>query len=242
MTSNIPPSNRKSLCKNSDGVKASNPATSTDESDTGDRDKTDAKRMVHDSDRGVPQAMSTQNSNVLSKCDSSSGANDQDSREPNAAVPAKPCKYNVDRSRLPNGQWPPGVSGNPKGRKPKKASNYLDQPSELEKALEKKVKLKHGDKERAVTKRSAIREQWINQAAKGDYRARRDLIAYAEKHGIDLFAGQHKAIQKGIAEAARSSSSFILTEEMLDRLSQGALEELTRVVEELEVEKKKKMH
>jgi len=81
----------------------------------------------------------------------------------------------------------------------------------------------------------------INQAIKGDHRARRDLIACADKRGIDLFAGQHKAIREAIAAAARSPSDLTLSEEVLDRLSPGTLDELIRVANELEAEKKKKI-
>jgi hypothetical protein len=152
-------------------------------------------------------------------------------------------EYKVGRDRLPNrAWWPPGVSGNPQGRKPKNPSNDLDGPTEFEQALDKKVKVKDGGKERTLTKRSTILEQLINQALKGDLPALRLLIAYADKHGFDLFAGQHKAIQEGVAEAARSSSALILSEEVLERLSERTLDEIYKVVNKLETEKKSKLH
>jgi hypothetical protein len=205
------------------------------------QEKTNDERLVDVSDRGVSQALPTQNANALNECDLTCGAKDEGSDRPNVPAPAKSSKDKVDRGRLPNGQWPPGVSGNPKGRKPK-ISNGVDAPSALEQALDKKAKVKYGGKERTLTKRTAILEQWVNQAAKGDHRALRLLITYADKHGIDLFAGQHRAIRDGFAEAGTTSSAFTLTEEVLDRLSEGALDELTRVVTELEAEKKKKLH
>jgi hypothetical protein len=208
---------------------------------TGHHEDTDPERLVDDSDRGASQALPMQNSKTLSECDSPSGANDEGSRQPSVPAPAKSTEYNGDRDRRANGQWQRGVSGNPRGRKPKQPSNDSDHASELKRIVDKKIKVKDGGKERTITKGTAIFEQWTNQAAKGDHRARRELIAYAEKHGIDLFAGQQKAIQKGIAETARSSSA-ILTEEVLERLSNKTLEELTRVVQELEAEKKKKVH
>jgi uncharacterized protein DUF5681 len=152
-------------------------------------------------------------------------------------------EYKVGRDRLPNGKWPPGVSGNPKGRKPKNPSNDdMDDRSAIEQAIDKKVKVKHGDKKRTVTKRTLVLDQWINQAANGDHRARRDLIAYAEKHGVYLFAGQHKAIREGLAEAARAASGYTLSEDVLDRVSDETLNEIISVVNELEAEKKKKLH
>jgi len=206
------------------------------------QEKTKDERLVDVSDRGLSQALPTQNANALNECDASFGAKGEGSDQPNVPAPAKSSKDKVGRGRLPNGQWPPGVSGNPKGRKPKNLSNSVDAPSALEQALEKKVKVNYGKKEQTLTKRTAILEQWVNQAAKGDHRALRLLIAYADKHSIDLFAGQHRAIRDGFAEAGRTSSAFTLTEDVLDRLSEGALNELTRVVTELEAEKKKELH
>ena len=42
-------------------------------------------------------------------------------------------------------------------------------------------------------------EQLVAQFAKGDPRARRDLIEYANKFGVDLMAGQHQAIHEALA-------------------------------------------
>jgi len=188
---------------------------------------------VVDHRRGISQALPTKDSNALSESDPRFGANDEGAH-------AQSNTDRVDRDRLPNGQWRPGISGNPKGRKPKNSPYDSDVTSALEQALDKKIKVKRGEKAGTITKRFAILEQWINQAAQGDHRARRDLIAYADKHGIDMFAGQHKTIREGVTEAG--SSTFTLTEEVLDRLSQGALTELRSVVTELEAEKKKTLH
>jgi hypothetical protein len=141
-------------------------------------------------------------------------------------------------------RFPPGRSGNPKGRKPKKPSIELDLKLALEQALNKRITLKQGETERIVTMAIAGIEQLVAQYAKGDHRARRDLIALADKLGVDLIAGQHKAIREGVAEAARASSADTLSEELLDRLSVSALDEIIRVEKELQAEKKhsKKMH
>jgi hypothetical protein len=42
-------------------------------------------------------------------------------------------------------------------------------------------------------------EQLVAQFAKGDRHARRDLIALADKLGVDLLAGQHQIIQDALA-------------------------------------------
>jgi hypothetical protein len=151
--------------------------------------------------------------------------------------------YKVGPGRPPREYWwPPGKSGNPQGRKPKKLSIKLDLKLALEQALNKKIKLKQGEKERMVTMATAGIEQLVAQYAKGDARARRDVIALADKLGLDLSAGQHKAIREGATEAARVSSALTLTEELVDRLSASTLDEIRKIAEELEAEKKKKMN
>jgi hypothetical protein len=42
-------------------------------------------------------------------------------------------------------------------------------------------------------------EQLVAQFAKGDRHARRDLIALADRLGVDLLAGQHQALQDAFA-------------------------------------------
>jgi predicted DNA-binding antitoxin AbrB/MazE fold protein len=96
-------------------------------------------------------------------------------------------------------QFKPGQSGNPKGAKRKTPSIVPDLKALLERALSKKVTLKQGEKEKIVTKAAAGIEQLVNQFAKGDRHARRDLIALADKLGVDLVAGQRKAIEEALA-------------------------------------------
>src|SRR5260221_4825420 len=207
---------------------------------TGHDETMNPERLVHP-DQAVSQAQG-QGVAALSEGSSSgpSAANSEGSRERRAAARGTCTEYRVGRNGLSNGRWPAGVSGNPKGRKPKNPSNDLEQPSALEQALDQKIKLKQGGKRRVITRRTALREQTINQAITGDHRARRELM-YAEKHGIDLFTGQHKAIQERIAAAARSSSDLALSEEVVDRLDPGTLDEIIRVMKELEAEKKKEI-
>ena len=209
-------------------------------SENTDHDETmNPERLVHP-DHAVSQAQG-QGVAALSEGSSSgpSAANSEGSRERTAAAPGNCTEYKVGRNRLSNGRWPAGVSGNPKGRKPK--NNDFDGPNELEQALDQKIKITQGGKRRVITRRTALREQMINQAIKGDHRARRDLIACADKRGIDLFAGQHKAIREAIAAAARSSSDLTLSEEVLDRLSAETLDKIIRVVNEVTAEKKKEI-
>jgi len=109
-------------------------------------------------------------------------------------------EYKVGPGRPPREyQVKPGQSGNPKGAKRKPPSIALDLKLSLERALTKTVKLKQGEKERMVSMAVACIEQLVAQFAKGDRHARRDLIALAEKLGVNLLAGQHQAIQEALA-------------------------------------------
>ncbi len=217
-------------------------ALATSSENIGHDETMNPERLVRP-DHAVSQAVG-QDVAALSECSSSgpSAANREGSRELTASAPGNCSEYKVGRNRLSNGRWPAGISGNPKGRKPKNQSNDLEQPSELERALEQKIKIKQGTRRRVITRRTALLEQCINQAITGDHRARRDLMAYAEKHDIDLFAGQHKAIQEGLAEAARSA--LTLSDAVLERLSTSAFNELNKAVQEVEAEKNnlEKMH
>ena len=118
---------------------------------------------------------------------------------PGSELDASAEEYKVGPGRPPKEfQFKPGQSGNPKGAK-RKPSVAPDLKLLLERALSAKVKLKQGEKEQIVTKAAAGIEQLVNQFAKGDRHARRDLIALADKLGVDLLAGQRKAIQETLA-------------------------------------------
>jgi uncharacterized protein DUF5681 len=109
-------------------------------------------------------------------------------------------EYKVGPGRPPKEfQFKPGQSGNPKGAKRKPPSARPDLKLLLERALSTKVKLKQGEKEQIVTKAAAGIEQLVNQFAKGDRHARHDLIALADKLGVDLLAGQRNIIQEALA-------------------------------------------
>ena len=109
-------------------------------------------------------------------------------------------EYKVGPRRPPREyQFKPGQSGNPKGAKQKPPSIALDLKLALERALNKPVKLKQGEQERMVSMAVAGIEQLVAQFVKGDRHARRDLLALADKLGVDLLAGQHHAIQEALA-------------------------------------------
>jgi hypothetical protein len=116
------------------------------------------------------------------------------------SAPESGVEYKVGPGRPPKEhQFKPGQSGNPKGAKRKPKSMAPDLKAALEQALSKPIKLKQGEKERIVSMAVAGIEQLVAQYVKGDRHARRDLIALADKLGVDLMVGQQQAIQDAIA-------------------------------------------
>ena len=115
--------------------------------------------------------------------------------------PKRPSQeYKVGPGRPPKEhQFKPGQSGNPKGAKRKPKSMAPDLKAALERALNKPIKLKQGEKERTVTMAEAGIKQLVAQYVKGDPHARRDLFALCDKLGVDLMAGQQQAIQEALA-------------------------------------------
>jgi hypothetical protein len=108
--------------------------------------------------------------------------------------------YKVGPGRPPKEyQFKPGQSGNPKGARRKPRSLVPDLKALLERALNRRVTLRQGEHERIITKAEAGIEQLVNQFAKGDSHARRDLIALAGKLGVDLMAGHTEAIEQVLA-------------------------------------------
>lgn len=109
-------------------------------------------------------------------------------------------EYTVGPGRPPREyRFKPGQSGNPKGAKRKPPSIALDLKLALERALNEPVKLKQGEKERTVPMAVAGIKQLVAQFAKGNHQARRDLIALADRLGVDLMAGQPQALEEALA-------------------------------------------
>jgi Family of unknown function (DUF5681) len=99
------------------------------------------------------------------------GARGRTSTDSSAAsqAAASDAEYKVGPGRPPREyQFKPGKSGNPKGAKRKPPSIALDLKLALERALNKTVKLKQGEKERVVTMAVAGIEQLVAQFVKGD--------------------------------------------------------------------------
>jgi hypothetical protein len=141
--------------------------------------------------------------------------------------------YKVGPGRPPKEhQFKPGQSGNPKGRKPKKTSLIPKLKEQFERVFSKKLKVTQGDEQRLITRWVAGLEQLSIQFAKGDRYARRDVLYFAEKLGVDLLnsanaseetlSTDHQAIldayvQRRMQEKALSASSPVLAPpELLD--------------------------
>jgi hypothetical protein len=89
-----------------------------------------------------------------------------------------------------------GPSPNPKGRSRKKPTLTPDLKKALEDALNKKVTIKEGDRQRLLTKAVLGIEQLVNQFAKGDRHARKDVMEMAAKFDVDLLAGQRSRLDE----------------------------------------------
>src|SRR5438309_168691 len=122
-----------------------------------------------------------------------------------SATAASTEEYKVGPGRPPREyQYKPGQSGNPKGAKRKPPSLLPDLKRLFEQALNEKVTLRQGQKERTLTMAEAGIKQLIAQFAKGDRHARRDVFTYAELLGIDLIASHRTAIEEALASDHRA--------------------------------------
>src|SRR6516165_8264717 len=128
--------------------------------------------------------------------------NNNNCRADAASVPTKTPEpeYKVGPGRPPKEyQFKPGQSGNPKGLERKPKPMAPDLKAALERALREPIKLKQGEREQTMTMAEAGIKQLVAQFVKGNHQARRDLIVLADKLGVDLMAGQQRALQEAIA-------------------------------------------
>jgi uncharacterized protein DUF5681 len=108
-------------------------------------------------------------------------------------------EYKVGPGRPPKEfRFQKGISGNPKGRKPKPPPIAPDLKAALERALNEKVPLRQGERTLLLSKAEAGILQLVNQFAKGDRHARRDLLQLADRLGIDLAGRLQKALETAL--------------------------------------------
>jgi hypothetical protein len=122
-------------------------------------------------------------------------------------------EYKVGPGRPPQDkQWKKGgPSPNPRGRPRKEQSMLPDVRTAFEQAVNKKVLVPRGDRKVLMTRVEIGLEQLLNQFAKGDRHARRDLMEYAEKLGIDFLAKHRQDIEKAITPNHQAILDAFLT-------------------------------
>ena len=79
----------------------------------------------------------------------------------------------------------------------------------MQRALNEKVRLQQGERERIITKAAAGIAKLVDQFAIGDRYARRDVIALAGKLGVDLAAGHGDAIEKALATMSADDQALV---------------------------------
>jgi hypothetical protein len=105
-------------------------------------------------------------------------------------------------------QFKKGQIGNPEGINRKaSASTPPDLKVILERELNAKVKLRRGEPDKKITKGAAGIKRLVDQYAKGDSRARRDLILLCEKVGVAL---TDRKVLEGALDDALSAEDEIL--------------------------------
>jgi hypothetical protein len=113
-------------------------------------------------------------------------------------------------------QFKPGQSGNPQGARKRPPTIAPDLKILLQAALGKKIAVTIGDKERLLTRAAAGIEQLVEQFARGDRYARRDLLDLADKLGLDLGASS-KAVLEELASKSLAPEDEALVADFLKR-------------------------
>lgn len=129
-------------------------------------------------------------------------------------MPKRPSKspskrYEVGYRRPPPAfRFPKGVSGNPEGKR--RRPKTPDLKTQLQVALSKAVTIRSGKSQKTCTKGAAGIEQLVDQWAKGDRNARRDLITICEKFEIDL--GDREALHHALEDVLTAQDEAILAD------------------------------
>ena len=131
-------------------------------------------------------------------------------RKPKAGAKSK--SFEVGYRRPPKKhQFRPGRSGNPVGiNRRADRSAAPDLRASLERELQKKIRIKRGKSQRVTTQAEAGISELVHQFAKGNPRARRDLLSLAQRVDVDLAPA--KTIEDALAEAISAEDEALLTD------------------------------
>jgi Family of unknown function (DUF5681) len=121
-------------------------------------------------------------------------------------------------------RFKPGQSGNPKGRpKQKKAKNYGEQ---LHQVYTEPVVVKKGGKRRRVPALVALQHVYVQKGLAGDQRAAELVFKNAKEFGFTEKTEMHVCV-----------CGYVLSDEVVVRLTDRTLDELVRVTTQVEAEK-----
>ena len=125
-------------------------------------------------------------------------------------APAQSDAYTIGYRQPPKKyQFRKGQSGNPSGER-KRPPRPPDLKTQLESELNKPVTIRNGKVVKIKTKGAAGIEQLVDQFAKGDRNARRDLILLCEKFGVDLT--NREALQSALENALSAEDEALLAD------------------------------
>ncbi len=121
-----------------------------------------------------------------------------------------PTSYQVGYRRPPKkSQWKKGRSGNPTGRR-KRPANTPDLKAQLVSELNKAITIRRGKRVKTLTKAAAGIKQLVDQFAKGDRNARRDLLVLSEKLGVALT--NRDALEGALQDALSAEEEALLAD------------------------------
>ena len=124
-------------------------------------------------------------------------------------------------------RFKPGQSGNPKGRpKQKKAKTYGEQ---LHQVYTEPVVVKKGGKRRRVPALVALQHVYVQKGLAGDQRAAELVFKNAKEFGFTEKTEMHVCV-----------CGYVLSDEVVGRLTDRTLDELVRVTTQVEAEKEAK--
>jgi hypothetical protein len=123
---------------------------------------------------------------------------------------SSPKSYEVGYQEPPKkSQFKKGQSGNPTGKR-KRPSRAPDLKAQLESELNKAVTIRSGKRVKTLTKAAAGIKQLVDQFAKGDRNARRDLFLLSEKLGVALT--NRDALEGALQDALSAEDEALLAD------------------------------